>query len=313
VSVIIPAFNDARYIAQAIESVLAQSHAEIDLIVVDDGSTDDTGNIARGYGTAVRLLRQENSGVAAARNRGVAAARGDYVAFLDADDYWHPLKIEAQLRHLMSCGQCVAVYCNKVEIRAESAGTWPSPKWGDTDAEALCTDPEASGWLYRALLFDSIIHTTTIMVPRRMLDRIGTIDESLRKGEDLDYWLRLSRLGPIHKLEAVLSAYRIHDASLTHSTADVNYHALVVERAVRTHGLSDPAGNSLEQATLRRILGTSWSSFAYQHYAGGSLQVALDGARRALAYQPWSPKIWRLFARISLKSMSTMGVRAESR
>lgn len=97
VSCIVPAYNAAEYLKQALDSALAQSHGSLQLIVVDDGSTDATGEIAAQFGAKVELISQSNCGVAAARNRGMEAARGEFIAFLDADDLWHKNKLQRQL------------------------------------------------------------------------------------------------------------------------------------------------------------------------------------------------------------------------
>src|SRR5262245_39908172 len=100
VSVVIPSYNSAAYLPAAIDSVLAQTARDLEVIVVDDGSTDDTPDVVARYGPPVRGIRQANAGVAAARNRGIAEARGRYIAFLDADDTWEPVKLERQLGEL---------------------------------------------------------------------------------------------------------------------------------------------------------------------------------------------------------------------
>src|SRR5437763_447547 len=97
VSVIIPAYNFARYVPEAIDSVLAQTYAPFEVIVVDDGSTDDTPKVLAAYGNRIRAIRQVNQGVAAARNTGLAAAGGEYVAFIDSDDTWEPRKLQLQM------------------------------------------------------------------------------------------------------------------------------------------------------------------------------------------------------------------------
>ena len=118
VSIVIPAFNCARTIAETLGSAQGQTHAELDIIVVDDGSTDGTAEIVARHAAAdprIRYLRQANSGVAAARNHGIAEARGPYVALLDADDLWHPTKIAAQLRRFEERGPATALvytWCN---------------------------------------------------------------------------------------------------------------------------------------------------------------------------------------------------------
>src|SRR5438034_9298591 len=122
VSVIIPTYNYARYLAAAIESALAQTYAPLEIIVVDDGSTDDTLRILGAYGNRLRVLRQANQGAGAARNAGIAAARGEYVAFLDSDDLWHPRKLELQLARFASDPDLGLVHCG-VEVLDEQGRT----------------------------------------------------------------------------------------------------------------------------------------------------------------------------------------------
>lgn len=309
VSVVIPAFNDARYIRQAIESVLAQTHRALDIVVVDDGSTDETLEIVNGFGPAVRVFTQQNRGAAAARNRALREVRGEYVAFLDADDFWHPRKLEAQLRHLRGCGACVAVYCNKVEIRGGRAEPFQTGSCTDAELDTLSTNAKDSGWLYLELLRDSVVHTSTVLATREALERVGSFDESLRKGQDLEFWLRLSRLGPIHRLETVLSAYRVHGASISHRVMPTNYHALVLERTARRFGLSDPSGQSLAEGEITTILQRSWFAFAYQHYRQGSLDIASASIARALAMAPRKTNARLLAVRIRLKGLVPERVR----
>lgn len=304
VSVVIPAYNDARFIGQALRSVLAQSYRPLDIVVVDDGSTDETAEIAGSFGPQVRIFRQANAGAAAARNRGLAVSTGDYVAFLDADDLWHPRKVELQLRHLQTCPECAAVYCRKIEVRADTQ----TLQWNGTIGEppdALATNPRESGWLYLELLRSSLIHTSSIMVSRAAIERVGLFEESLRKGQDLEFWLRLSRLAPIHMLDAVLSAYRIHPASISHRSMEKNYHAEVVEQAAGRFGPSDPAGGSLENGELARLLGASWFEFAYQHFRAGNPALALESVRRSIAYRPYRWQSWALAIRLGLRVLVT--------
>lgn len=301
VSVVVPSFNDSRFVHQCVTSVLAQSHGPLDVIVVDDGSNDGTAEIARSFGAPVRVFEQPNSGSAVARNRGLREARGEYVAFLDADDCWHSRKIELQLRHLESCAECVAVYCRKLELtERHAAPSWASDQ--DLAGElAVSSDPGASGWLYLELLRSSVVHTSTVMASRDMLGRVGQFDPTLKKGQDLDYWLRLSRLGPIHMLDDVLSAYRIHASSITHRTMSRNYHAYVVERAVARFGPTDPAGGSLAPGELATILATSWLEFGYQHFRRGSTQICRDSVRRSLRYRSARLRSWSLAVRTALR------------
>ena len=301
VSVIIPSFNDSRFVRQCVASVLAQSHGQLDVIVVDDGSNDGTAAIARTFGNLVRVFEQPNSGSAVARNRGLQEARGDYIAFLDADDCWHPRKIELQLRHLQSCTHCVAAYCRKLELTdAHAVPSWVSDQ-ELASAPAVSSDLGASGWLYLALLRSSVVHTSTVMASRDVVNRVGQFDPTLKKGQDLDFWLRLSRLGPIHMLDHELSAYRIHASSITHRTMPRNYHAYVVERAVARFGPADPAGASLGAGELARILAASWLDFGYQHFRRGSIHICQESVRRSLRYRSTRLGSWSLAVRTAFR------------
>jgi glycosyltransferase involved in cell wall biosynthesis len=311
VSVIIPAYNDAAFIGQALRSVLAQSYRPLDIVVVDDGSTDSTVAIVRETCSEARVLQQANAGAAVARNRGLAEARGDYVAFLDADDIWHPRKTELELAHLRSCPTCIATYCRKIELRGDAA----APAWTEAPSAELARvseDPLESGWLYLELLRNAAIQTSTIMVARGVLDRVGRFDESLRKGQDLEFWLRLSRLGKIHMLDGELSAYRVHGASISHKPMPINYQALVMERSVGMLGPSDPAGNSLRPHELERLLASSWFQFAYQHFRAGSFDLCHEAIRRSLQYRPWRWQPRVLAARAALKSLAASAARSLS-
>lgn len=185
VSVIVPAYNCASYLPRAIESVLAQSFTDFELLVVDDGSTDDTANVVDRYSAdrRVRFVRHaENTGPSAARNRGIRRSSGDLVAFLDADDDWARGKLEAQVTAVASdeadvCGVgCVRLLPDGKEV-------------------IISKQPPYSGdGLYRELLFKNTIpgSSSSIMVRRRCFDEVGLFDEELLAVEDRDMWLRLA-------------------------------------------------------------------------------------------------------------------------
>jgi glycosyltransferase involved in cell wall biosynthesis len=303
VSVVMPSYNDSAFIEQTLRSVIAQTHRPLEIIVVDDGSTDGTADLARRCCPEARVIEQANAGAAAARNRGLAEARGEYVAFLDADDLWHPRKTELQLAHLRSCGECVAAYCRKVELHGDVQPAWADLPAG-AEAAGVSDDPSESGWLYLELLRASVVHTSTVLVSREVVDRVGRFDETLRKGQDLEFWLRLSRLGPIHMLDGQLSAYRIHPASISHRSMPVNFHAQVVEAAAGRFGPTDPAGNTLRLHELANLLASSWFQFAYHHFREGTLDVCRDAIRRSLEYRPLQVQPRLLAVRTAIKSLS---------
>lgn len=192
VSVIIPTYNRARLIGATLENLFQQTYGNIEIIVVDDGSTDETQTKLDSYGGRIRWVAQRNAGPAAARNRGIAMAKGEIIAFQDSDDAWHPTKIERQVSLLQKAGQsvvccvcnCIVQLPNRVVRSFEGAplnfpieeGVWLNV------AEVLTT---------RFFLFNQ-----AVAVRREVLGRIGGFDESLRLMEDLQLALRLSLEGP---------------------------------------------------------------------------------------------------------------------
>jgi glycosyltransferase involved in cell wall biosynthesis len=305
VSVIIPCFNAAAHLGDAISSVLQQSEKHIEVIVVDDGSTDASASLAASFGAKVRYLHQQNQGAASARNSGLQQARGQYIAFLDADDWWHPQKLEAQLFHLRNCSSCGAVYAHW-----QVCGSHLDPSWREHVAQRLDTsnstvDQQHSGWLYHELLIDSVIHTSSILFRRQTIDRVGRFDESLLRGQDLDYWLRTSRISQVHRLPSVLSAYREYRGSATTRPTQTNYRALVVERAIASWGYAGPDGQIADSAAVQRVLSQSWQDFGYLHLRSGSPKVALQSFGRARTYGAASLKLRELQFRAWMKSLAS--------
>lgn len=183
VSVVIPAYNAASFIRRAIDSVLVQTAADLELLVVDDGSSDATLQVLAGYGSRLRAVPQANAGPAAARNRGLAEACGRYVAFLDADDWWLPDKLRQQVALLDSrpeIGFC-STATRVVHADGTPAGDWPCGDIGTSLLETLFVQAAAvSG------------STSGVLARRELLLAAGGFDERLRGFEDPDLWIRLA-------------------------------------------------------------------------------------------------------------------------
>lgn len=183
VSVVIPAYNAAWCVARAVDSVLAQTRAADDIIVVNDGSTDGTVDVLAHYGDAVRVISQPNAGLSAARNAGIAAARGDWVAFLDADDWWLPGKLAAQCALIEAdpaLGFCGGA-AQTVDTEGRTLGSWDPPaSRGDilTDIFAVHATVAGSG--------------SAVIARRELFARTGGFDTTLRSLEDIDMWMRLA-------------------------------------------------------------------------------------------------------------------------
>lgn len=200
VSVVIPTFNRASTIGASIESVLTQDYPNLEIIVVDDGSKDDTERIMEPYvARGVRYFRQENRGAPAARNAGVERATGELIAFLDSDDAWAPTKISAQVR-------CMS------ESLPDTALVYTSMKKVDQHGRLLGYKRATKrGSIYLDLLRDNVVgSTSTALVKASVVREIGGFDTALRSRQDLDLWLRIARKYPIDFVDEPLVIYSVH-------------------------------------------------------------------------------------------------------
>ena len=208
VSVVIPVFNGVRFLAAAIESVAAQGYRPLEIIVVDDGSTDGSGSVAAGL-AGVRCLRQENAGPAAARNAGMAVASGEFFAFLDADDLMTPNRLDLQVGYLQDHPE-VGCVLGRQELLLEP-GVEP-PKWA-TGAAASTEGP--------AELFGGgeVVAISTV-ARRTAFDRIGGFDPAFRVGEDIDWLFRLREACiALTVVDDIVTIRRLHGDNVTQDTA----------------------------------------------------------------------------------------------
>jgi len=186
VSVVIPTYNRLPMMNEAVESVLSQDVEDLELIVVDDCSTDGTAEEMKKYGGRVKLLHHtENKGVSAARNRGILQARGKYVAFLDSDDLWVKGKLKTQVAFLDDNPQYPLCYTDEIWIRK---GKRVNP---------MLKHAKYSGWIFEKCLPLCIISPSSAMMRRTLFSRVGLFDEALPVCEDYDFWLRVSSRFPI--------------------------------------------------------------------------------------------------------------------
>lgn len=209
-SVVVPVFNGARYLAAALDSVLADAGDDVELVVVDDGSTDASASIAAGY-PSVRLLRQDNRGPAAARNRGVEAARGEYLAFLDADDLWPAGRFAWQRAALASDAGPDLVQGLIQPVAADGVAPAGEPLY----ANSLCS----------------------ALLRRATFERVGPLDESLRYCEDVDWCFAARRAGLRTERRAMPALYyRRHDSNATRHRDLLRQHTLRVIAKHRRQG-----------------------------------------------------------------------------
>jgi len=209
VSVIMPTYNHAGFIGEAIRSVLSQTYGDFELIIVDNYSEDDTESIVRGFSDPrIEYLKFSNNGViAASRNAALKTARGEFIAFIDSDDTWTADKIETQLKHL-EANPNVALVCGSMVTRRNNESF-------DTAVEPSITP--LAGFCYNLLLDRSFIFCSSVMVRREVLDSVGLFDEDPRmvSSEDWDLWLRIAREHRLTLLGQQLGSYRVHASNVS--------------------------------------------------------------------------------------------------
>lgn len=186
VSVIIPTYNRGWTLCEAIDSVLAQDYSRVEIIVVDDGSSDNTPEILDNYRDKIKVLRQENQGVSAARNVGIKASTGEFVALLDSDDVWQKKKLTEQIAFFKNNPD--AQICQTEEIWIRN-GKRVNPK---------IKHKKPSGMIFEASLHLCLVSPSAVMMRRTIFEKYGYFDESLPACEDYDLWLRISCETPIY-------------------------------------------------------------------------------------------------------------------
>ena len=280
VSVIVPTFNRAPLIGETIDSILAQSVAPAEVIVVDDGSTDDTAAALARFGPRVRYHRIENSGPSAARNAGVAIATGAWIAFCDSDDLWRPNKLERQLRlHAL----CPTVEYSLTDFDEVVSGEWRRWSVFATVPPSLLQQHRRvvaeTIWIYEASLYRSYllglpIWPSTLLMSKRRFETLGGFDERFSKGlsEDLDFHLRNVGVPPIGILAEPVVGIRKHPEN---RSADLVRNLLdqlkILEYAVATHAAARPCMDVLLDEIQNRRARAAGRAFA-----SGRLDIVRD-------------------------------------
>lgn len=226
VSFIIPCYNYGRFVGAAIESILGQSYPDIELIVIDDGSTDDSSEVISRY-RQVKLIRIDNSGISVARNIGTRASRGEFLWFLDADDMLAPGAVESSVKIMAKRPDCAFVYGHESAIGPEGE---PLPSYGFSPGKCLAGD------LYEQLLAanDSLRSPSAVMHRRRFFESVGGFTDGLRGCEDFDLHLRVLREHEVACNDSIVLIKRIHDENISRRRGEM------LEAAVRGQRLQKP-------------------------------------------------------------------------
>jgi glycosyltransferase involved in cell wall biosynthesis len=283
VSVVIATYNMGQYLPQAVESVLAQTYKNLEVQIVDDGSTDNTPEVVTRWRAhpRVRVHRQENAGQARAKNQGVALARGGLIAFLDADDVWLPAKLERQIGLFRGRPEVGVVYSDYECMD------------GSGDKLQKGVTPMRRGWVTGALLIENFVCYSAGVVRSECLRRVGAFDETLGMGIDYDLWLRLSAHHQFDFVPEITVRYRIWAGQMSKNYRKRYQSAIRIMSSFLEHhpGIVE-----------ERVARTAW---AHTYCGRGDMTLwqeqnwtaALKDYLRALSFVPWYPAAWRAIAR----------------
>ncbi len=271
VSVVIPVYNMAGFIAGAVDSALKQSWRALEIIVVDDESSDSTAEALAPYLSRITYIRQKNAGAAAARNRGIRAARGEYVAFLDSDDVWLEEKIERQLGLFFAAPDIGACHTGARIIDAGGRVIEELPDEGFTQSGQI---------LLPMLLWKSRVLLSSLMVRRECLLRTGEFDETLKTGEDTHFIMRCARLYGFGYLPGKLLLRRAHPDSLTnmaYSSMKNNATFLSLRKALELFP-------EIDAKTRRAAFEVRYFHYGYTNFRRGNFAFARMFFRKTLGY-----------------------------
>ncbi len=292
-AVVIPTYNSSRYLVQAIDSVLAQTWQDLEILVIDDGSTDETERVMRRYQSPVRYIYQQNGGVAIARNRGIAESKGKYVAFLDADDTWLPHKLELQIEALQKQPQYRACYSALAVADAE------------LNPLSINYSYRQSSTLEDLLLRGNVIATpSSVLCERSLFDVAGGFDPKLSQCADWDMWVRLAVQTEFLYLDEPLVTYRQHGANMSRNAPLLEHDSLqVLTKGFAIPELSEPLRARRQTGFARNYMvlaGTYFHAHQYRDFARCAiLAVSMDFSQ--LSYLAAFPK--RIAARLKTKKL----------
>ncbi len=333
VSVVVPAFNRAYCLERTIESALRQTYGNVEVLIVDDGSTDETAALVeRRYGddSRVRYLHQSNQGVAAARNTGLAAVRGEYIALLDSDDIWYPWKLTLQVAVFERFPDVGMVWTDMEAI--DAAGNVTQPKYlrtmyaayqwfppgelfpesyplRDIVPQVQSLDPNTTvscGDIFSQMVMGNLVHTSTVLLRRRRLEAVAGFDPALTPvGEDYDFHLRTCREGPVAFIDISSIQYqRDFDDQLTQPDYDLAFarsHLSVITRTLK----EDRERVRLSPSMMSACLADAHAWIGEAAMECGETGLARRHLFQSLRHSPWQPRVGLLSASCCLpRSMS---------
>lgn len=270
ITVIIPTYNSAQYLNAAVESVLQQTFKDLEILIIDDGSKDNTSELVKSFGDKVRYIYQENAGVSIARNNGIKESKGKYVAFLDADDTWLPTKLEKQVNALKDNPDYKFCFSDFVGVNQNLQPIEMK--------RARLLNSAIKDLLLRGNVVGSIC---TVLCERELFDKVGGFDPKLSQCADWDMWIRLATLTDFLFVDEQLVTYRQHDSNMSRNAILLEQDSLcVLEKGFAMDSVPKEIKNKRRVAFARNYMvlaGTYYHSKLYKHFLRcAAISIKLD-------------------------------------
>ncbi len=334
VSVIIPTYNRSSDCKTAVESVLSQTYGDVEVLVVDDGSVDDTREVISGLDERVRYIRQANAGVSAARNTGLEAATGEYIAFLDSDDAWLPWKLEAQLSVLRSFPDAGMVWTDMKAVDESGAilhdsylkRMYSAYAYFDREKHFRISKPITEAWagcpegfrerkcysgnIFSWMFMGNLVHTSTVLLRRDRQQKVGFFDTGLLKsGEDYDYHFRTCRFGDVAYLDLSSILYRV---GANDQLTEKRYLVWIARNNLKTiTRMLSAAGEEihLPSKMVRDHLAASYAWLGFEDFCKDQPE-ARSCFLRSLRYSPFQPRVAAYLLLSLLPARAAMGAKS---
>jgi len=284
ITIIIPAYNSAAFIGEALRSVFNQTYTDFEVVIVNDGSTDDIRGALEPYIDRVRYFRQENQGPAQARNRAIEEAGGEYIAFLDADDLWEPEKLAKQIREFERNPELGMIITENSLFDERGIFRHTVGK-----REYLM-----KGDIPQNIFLKSGVVTPTVMVRREVLDQVGVFEQQLRIAEDDNLWIRIAANYPVALIDEPLVKVRDHRNRTMRVTPNLSEYVGENVRLLTTK-YGDAVRRRIEPVVPEKLYLMRFTS-GYRHFEQQNYREARRAFRKALEYRRFSPKLYAYLA-----------------
>jgi glycosyltransferase involved in cell wall biosynthesis len=284
VSAIVPVYNCAQYVGKAIESILAQTYRAQEIIVVDDGSTDNTREALEPYKDSIIYVYQKNAGEPAARNTGIRHSTGEYIAYLDADDLWLPDKLQLQMEYFRTHPQCDLVYTDMM--------TFDDQGIIECSVRSSRARVYSSGKIFPQLFRETLFGSGSVVLRKAAAEKAGGFDETFFVGSDYEMWLRMSRSFEFGYVDKPLLMYRQHRDMSTQKLGKVPQDGMPWQVKVlkRTLELFPEAERELGKPAINHRMAVPYMWLGRSWMDRGNHKEARRLISGAIQYDPWNPR-----------------------